>query len=351
MFRRFSFVALMAALVVAAPAVAADATFTVSGIHIDASAASATEARNAATAAGRVQAWQVLFRRITRQQDWAKQPNLDPAALEKLISSYFPLGERRSTTRYVADVTYIFNPEAVARLLQSSGIAYTSAQAKRVLVIPMAPGFSRGSAWTQALANPRFAGGMVPFVVPLGDPQDMKYLAGLPFDTSTWANVEPVAARLHASEAVLILVAVNGRKMVITLRRIGPGQVPVKAAAEVPMQQGAPATYASAADIALHAMEDMWKTRTAVDFAQKGKLTVEANTPTLEHLVAMENTLAAVPNVSNVTVVAIDIGAARLELSYLGGIEQLRDALRQSGLSLARTADGGWQLSQIPGAP
>ena len=108
-------------------------------------------------------AWSILFRRLTRQQDWARQPVLDGAALQKLINGYLPLNERRSTTRYVADVTYTFNSEAVARMLQSSGIPYTAVAAKKVLLVPLAPGFARGSSWTVAFASPRFATSPVPF--------------------------------------------------------------------------------------------------------------------------------------------------------------------------------------------
>src|ERR1700744_2552041 len=106
-------------------ALAADPPFTVSGVHVDAPAASSTEAYNAALADGRPKAWQILYRRLTRQADWARQPDLDPAGLVRIMRGYTVANERRSTTRYVADVTYQFNPDAVARLLQRSGIAYT----------------------------------------------------------------------------------------------------------------------------------------------------------------------------------------------------------------------------------
>ena len=142
---------------------AADSPFTVAGVHVDASAASVVEARNAAVAAGRPRAWQVLFHRLTRQQDWARQPAVDDAQLQRLITTYYPSNEKRSTRRYMADMSYVFNPEAVTRLLQSSGIPYTAALAKRILLIPMAPGYSHGSSWTAALANPRFAGSVVPY--------------------------------------------------------------------------------------------------------------------------------------------------------------------------------------------
>src|SRR6201999_1087508 len=102
-------------------------------VHVDASGASSTEALNAAIAQGRSRAFQIVYRRLTRQADWTKQPALDAAGLLRISRGYNIANERRSTTRYVADVTYMFNPEAVARLLRSAGIAFTQGTAKRIL--------------------------------------------------------------------------------------------------------------------------------------------------------------------------------------------------------------------------
>jgi hypothetical protein len=336
--------ALALSCLLAQPA-AADATFTVSNVHVDASAASVTEARSAAVAAGRPTAWQILFRRLTRQQDWGRQPVLDDAQLQRLITSYLPANERRATRRYVADMTYIFNSGAVARVLQAAGIPYAAAPAKRVLLIPMAPGYTRGSLWTSAFSSPRFAFSVVPFAVPVGDAQDLGVLTNLSFDTATWQQVEPVAARIRATEAVLVLAAVSGNKLVITLRRLGAGELPTKATVEVPILQGAASTYPAAADAAVRALDDMWKSQAAVNYSQKGKLTADVTAATLQQLTALQNALSAVPNVTGVTISAMDIGAARLNISYIGTTDQLRAALAQAGLTLAPQGTG-WKLSQ-----
>src|ERR1700742_5012094 len=81
----------------AAPAQAQE-LFTVSGVHVDATAASSGEALNLAVAQGRPRAWQILYRRLTRQQDWPRQPALDGAALLRLSRGYTIANERRSTT-------------------------------------------------------------------------------------------------------------------------------------------------------------------------------------------------------------------------------------------------------------
>lgn len=326
----------------AVPALA-DSPYTVAGVHVDASGASTAAARNTAIATGREEAWQTLFRRLTRQQDWAKQPVLSPDQLQKLISSYFPASERRSTTRYVADVTYIFNQGAVSRVLQSSGVAYSAASSHRVLVVPLAPGYGRASAWTAALANPRFASSMVPFSLPVGDAQDMNRLAGLSFETARWSELAATAARRGASEAVLILAEPDGKKLKLTLRRLGPGAAGVRTEAEVAMPLTAQGAYPAAAEAAVRAMDDLWKSRSALDFAQRGRINVEVSMPSLDMLATLQRHLGEMPNISGATVMALDIGAARFSLSYQGTLEQLREAFAQGGYSLVQ--DGGvWHL-------
>ena len=345
------FLALAVSCLVSKPAIAEN-SFEIPNIHVEASGPSATEARVKAIAGGRPVAWSILFRRLTRQQDWPRQPMLDGAQLQRVIIAYLPLNERRSTTRYVADVTYTFNPEAVARLLQGAGIPYAATSAKRVLLIPMAPNYTRGSMWTMAFASPRFASSAVPFAVPVGDAQDMAALGGLSFDTASWENVAQAAARFRATEAVLIRAAVVGTKLQVTLKRVGAGEMPVKSSFEVPLLQGAPSTYPLAADAAVRALDDMWKNQKAVDFSQHGKLVVDVRIGSLAEFAALENTLTSIPNVHGVSVSAMDIGQARLTVFYIGTTDQLRDALAQAGFALTNRA-GGWQLAQgaVAGQP
>jgi len=323
----------------------AENTFEIANIHVDASGKSVEEARLSAIAAGRPIAWATLYRRLTRQQDWARQPALDAGQLQKLVIGYFPINERRSTTRYVADVTYTFNPEGVARVLQAANVPYTAVAAKRILVIPLAPGFARGSAWTMAFANPRFAAAPVPFAVPVGDAADMAALAGLSFDNASWDHIAPVAARFKASEAVLVLAQQAGNKVVVSLKRVGAGTLPSKTSVEVPLLQGLQSTYPSAADAAVRTMDDMWKNTKVVDYSQKGKLLADVRVSSLSQFASLENAISAVPNVAGVNVAAMDIGQARLAISYIGSTDQLRTALAQAGITL--TAHGSnWQLSQ-----
>jgi len=337
--------ALLLAVPTLTPAAAQDnSLYTVSAVHVDATGASSTEALNAAIAQGRVRAFQTLYRRLTRQVDWPRQPVLDAAGLLRISRGYNIANERRSTTRYVADVTYMFNPDGVARTLRAAQIAFSQTQAKRILVIPMSPGVGHG-AWAQALMAPAFRESAVPFTL-LGAEDDAALVA-LNFETATWNDVSAVAVKNHVTEVGLVqAVSANG-KVTVNIRRLGLGEQPARTSLDVPMLQSVSATYPAAAQAAVRTIEDMWKTRSAIDFSQRGHLTADVPIASLAQWSEIQAALGSVSNVTGFTVTAMDMNYARINLTYLGGIEQVREALAGAGLSLTNRG-GQWMLARNP---
>jgi len=344
---------LLAALVICAPAAnSSEAMFTVSNVHVDATAYSSSVAQSLAFAQGRPKAWQILFRRLTRQQDWDKQPQLDDTQLQRLVRNFQVSNERRSTTRYTAVISYNFNPAAVAKVLRDANIAFAQSTAHRILLVPMNPQYARGSAWTNAFTAPRFADAIVPFSLPVSDANDAAVLAHLSFETASWQEISEVALRVHATEAVFALLAVEPRqrKLAVTVKRVGVGEVPMQSTVEVPYIQTAAATVPAAADAAMSTISELWKQKAAVDFSQRGTITVDVRIASLAQWAAIQSALTAVPNVTGMRVLAMDIGEARLSLSYLGTPEQLRESLGQASLQLSPPASAGeqsdWLLRQ-----
>jgi hypothetical protein len=337
----------LAALSAISPAFAADPPFTVSNVHVDASGPSSTEAFNTALEQGRPRAWQILYKRLTRQQDWPRQPELDSAALVRISRGYTIANERRSTTRYVADVTYSFNPDAVARVLRDAGIAFTQGAARRILLVPMSPTYQPGP-WTQAFNTPAAKDSVVPFSLPA----DADNLKALDFENATWTDVAAAARRIGANEAALVEAAPgNGPasgKVTVTIRRLGNGEAPSKTSLDVPLVQTLPATYSSAASAAIAAIEDIWKTRAAIDYSKGGKLNANVRIASLPQWVAIQNALAGVQNVTGVTVNAMDIGQAEITITYTGSPEQLHDVLADAGLALVR-GQPDWSLAMEDG--
>jgi len=341
-----------AALLLASGASVADAMFTVTGVHVDATAYSSSVAQSVAFAQGRPKAWQILFRRLTRQQDWGKQPQLDDTQLQRLIRNFQISNERRSTTRYTAVISYNFNPAAVAKVLKDANIAFTQGSAHRILLVPMNPQYARGSAWTNAFTAPRFAEAIVPFSLPISDANDAAALAHLSFETANWQQIADVALRVHATEAVFVLLQVEPRlrKLAISVKRVGVGETPMQSTAEIPYIQTAASTVPAAADAAMSAIAELWKQKAAVDYSQRGTLIADVRVGSLAQWAGLQSALGTVPNVTGFRVLAMDIGESRITLNYLGSTEQLRDALAQASLQLSPPASasdqGDWTLRQ-----
>ena len=324
-------------------AAAADDVFAVSGIHVDASGPSASVAQLAAIAQGRPRAWAILYKRVTRAQDVARQPKLDDATLQRIVRGFTAKNEKRSTTRYVADMTYFFSPEGVQKVLQTGGIAFTQIQVRRILLVPFSPSYSGSSMWTAAFSGTRYSGSSVPFALPTGG-ADQATLGALSFDTANWVDVESAASRIHANEAVLVKVELGSGHLTVTLKRLGVGQLPSKSSFEVPLLSGGAAgTYSSAADAAVHGIEEMWKSHPS-EMSQAAHLTADVRISSLAQWGALQTQMTAVPNVTGVNVLAMDIGEARVSIAYIGSTDQLKDALSAQGIFLTKN-DGEWLLS------
>jgi hypothetical protein len=315
--------------------------FTVADIHVDVTGKSSTEAFTNAIAEGRPRAFQILFRRLTQQRDWGRQPNLDQAGLLRISRGYNVENERRSTTRYVADVTYVFNPDAVGRLLRGAGIAFTQGGAARILVIPMSPSVS-GGAWAQALGAPNVQqNALVPFTLPGAD--DLRALAGITLDGADWGDVAAAAAKVRASEVALVQAIYANGKVTVNVRRLGQNQGSSKTSTDVPAATLGTA-YPAAAMAASNAIDDLWKSRTTIDPNLRARLTADMRITSLQQWADVQNSLSGVALVTGVTLVAMDTGYARMQIAYTGTADQLREALGAAKLSLTNRG-GQWLLA------
>lgn len=323
----------------ALPAHAADSNFTVKNVPVDATAAASVEAQTIAINGGRPKAWSILYRRLTRQEDWARQPQLDDAAVGRLIRTFDVSDERRSTTRYVAKVTYVFSQPAVERLLRANNISYVTTQTKRILVIPLSPTFKPGDSWTMAWSDPRFAGGFITAVVPEGGDADS--LSGMTFDSANWNMVAAIAGRMHASDVVVADLAPGNAS--VRLKRLAAGQ-PIVPSVDVPGK-----SPSSAADAAFGAIADFWKNKSAVDFSQKAKITAEAKFSSLSDWASLQAKLGTVQTVVGIDMIAFSLNEARLDIAYVGSFDQLRGTLADAGINM-NSRDGIWWLSRADGA-
>jgi hypothetical protein len=160
---------------------------------------------------------------------------------------------------------------------------------------------------------------------------------------SGWNDVAAVAAKNHVSEVALVQALYANGKMTVNIRRLGASEQPSKTSLDIPLLQTVGTTYPAAAQAAMRAIEDMWKTRSVIDSSQRGKLTADVRIANLAQWGEIQGALGQVNNVTGVTVTAMTMGYARINLTYMGGVDQLREAMSGAGLSLTNRG-GQWVL-------
>ena len=329
----------------AAPAPAASAPgdlFTVTGIRVDATAESAQTARDAAMAQGRPDAWSQIYRRLTPSAMWGRQPRLTDAQLFRLIRSFEVSGERRSTTRYLADVTFHFNPVAVRQFLRQSGVSFTEARSRPALVIPVVGDlrFDPMSPWSAAWSDQSRRQGLVPMILPEDDAENAELLSRTDLAQADWPSLAPLAQRYNAGVVVVAIASADGRSV---------RSIEISAAARTPSSFAfAQPNFPALADAVTDKVAETWKSRSSVDYATRARLVADVQFTSLEEWSRIRTQLGAVRAVSDFEVVGLARNEAEIDLAYFGRVEQLRDAMAQQNLNLVNGV-AGWSL-QLGGA-
>jgi hypothetical protein len=245
-------------------------------------------------------------------------------------------------------VTYVFSQAAVARLLRGNGIPYVDNKARRVLVVPMAPKYQPNAVWTQVWRDPRFANGIVPLVAPTSDPADEAALSTVTMENASLAELAPVMARSRASDAVLVQLASGapGQAQVF-LRRLGPGD-PLPSPVTVPIPAGShSAALAAVADATAAAIANGWKDMAAVDYSQRSTITADTTFSSVADWARFLKTLTGNSRVVGVDTLGFAANAARLNIAFVGTVNQLRSALADAGLDMRQHGDG-WLIAPNP---
>lgn len=337
--------------------------FIVRGVPVDASAASATEARNVAIAGGRAAAFSRLYRRLTRQADWPKEPKLDAAKLDALVQSFSVANERRSSTRYLADITYTFAPAQVRQTMSSTGIAFSESRAKPYVILPMLIGeagptlFGSDNPWALAWQSAGLGGELAPLIVPSGDVEDLAITPDVAA-SGDWTVFGPYAEKYEAGKIVVATATpsadggLNVSLRVVT--DIGQSSDTITVA---PQPNDEPATLYGRAIAEINArLQEEWKNKTAVTAGAGTQLSAQVQFTTLGEWAGIRNRLQGTSLVQNVAVAGMSTRGAQVNIRYNGSSEQLAAALAENGLALT-SMNGAWSVAMLttpealPGTP
>lgn len=328
-------------------------------VPVDATAANASAARDAARAAGERHAYAILLDRLTRSADRARLPPANDALLNALVTGFEVANERRSGVRYLADYTYHFNADAVRRLLTQAGVPFAETQGRPVVVLAVletAAGpvlWEDPNPWRDAWASTPIDPGLVPVIIPYDDLDDVAAIDGAAADSGDDAHLQAFAKRYGDADVLVTRATLKTdtvpHSLAVSSTRFTPG-APGN-------EQSWVASYVaqaneSDADLLARAVtgtvdevEAAWKDANLLDFSHAASLTATVPVSDLRSWVAIRDRLAQIPAVRQVELLSLDRQAARIVLHYVGDAAQLRAALAQRNLDLTGT-DPDWVLQR-----
>lgn len=322
--------------------------FEVKNVAVDARDKNATAARAKALREGQKQAFEILLKRMTRQQDWLVLPASDTVNVEDYILSFRVQDEKNSNRRYLANLSFQFDMASIIGLLNELNIPYIESQAKPALLIALLEDVTgyrlwEKNWWQESWLQPDLNNVPAPIVMPLGDAEDAASLSVediLLGDTTSMAAIAAkynadavIVAHANATEVGQLDVAVyqyTGQGSRLFFRNFTDEDEPRDMSAQ------------AVAEIA-QAFSDEWKQTAIVSANQMARFTVAADYENLQSWLKMRDRLETARFIKNMTVHVLTSRGAIISLSYTGSVEQLTSNLAQNDMVL-REDETGWRL-------
>lgn len=330
-------------------AAAVGSLFVVRGVAVESGGESGVKACEAAYAQGHAAAWKRLLERIVPRDDVARVPSPDAATLEGFVAGYEVSGEKRSTSKCIANMTYLFKGDLVKKYLRELGVAYADRRGPATLALPLydTPDGTRlwgdDNLWLSAFRDVKLENELIPVEAPYGDDGDK---AAIPPDVALgtdWVTYKTIADK-YGMKGVLVARAkyANGRTDVTATLVTETESQDFTAVGEGADERGA---LRDAVRKLAVVMGEHWKSIAAIDNSISDRLTVWAPYNSLSERRSIEQRLRKIQNILEVSVTRVTPGGASIDLRYRGRNDQFELALRQAGFGIYRGSEGGLILS------
>ena len=348
--------AMVAAVVLAAaPAEAqrSEASYRVSDVEVEATAADAVAAQALAMEQGRRLALDRLLERLAPD---GSAPAAGDLPVDDLVASLEILDETIGPSSYAATLAVAFDRAAVDRALNERGVAVAPSPAEPLVVVPLwqtGEGlrlWDAGNAWKAAWDRAVDPAALAPFIVPLGDLQDLALLNPDQAARADRAALQALAQRYDAAGAVVARLeggGVAGSGLEVAARRYGDGAgEPYRA----PVRRGPDEPLALSLERAVGEMQAAYdarvRSRTAAARAPSQRLVLTTAVGGIDAWGEVMRLLQGLAEVESAEVRRFSPREATLELNVAGGRAGLEAALGERGWRLSPGEDDDLRLER-----
>ncbi len=341
--------------------------FTVSRVPVEATAASAEEARLIAQDRGRSRALQILLQRLTPSEDWPYLPRPRLTELLDMQVGFEVENERFSTQSgsenlYLANITYSFRRDRIRPLLRSESIPFSESQAAPALVLAV---FERGderllwessNPWAVSWHGMDLTHELVPMTLPRGDLADLTTVPVEDVVAGNWEALQFLANRYNVSRVLVahgvLLETANGSTLYARLTEItenGVGEVHDTQITGTPVVDDM-GSVVSLGDMGTRAItilagrfQARWKSQTLVSYDVMHRLEATVQFTGLNDWVHIREAFEDSATVTEYEARALSARGAEVAVTFVGTTEQLAITLDQRGVALSGD-EGYWSI-------
>jgi hypothetical protein len=367
-FRRFNgapmvvFAALALAICAAGGAAAQSGgdVFTVRDVAVDETAATAAEARQEALAVGQRRAFRRLMDRLVPEDQQPLVPTVDVNTLQYYVLDFSVNNERSSAVRYLADLTFRFNPDEVRKLLRQNGVAFSETRGKPVVVLPVYSDtvteptlWLEANPWRDVWAQRPGDDGLVPMTVPLGDVGDIATIDAGGVLSGDAEALRTIAANYGAEDVLVTSATLSGNPdsgsavLEVVTRRYQDGTATVTQRDKLVQVTGEPLDgfLMRAAERVDNSVQEYWKQQYLLQFGNQRWILVFVPLGGLDDWLTVRRRLKGVAAIQQTNLSTLSRREAQLEISFVGDEQRLTRALAQRDLSLVLRVDSNWELT------
>jgi hypothetical protein len=353
-----------------------DTVYTMGNYPVEASARDAVTARDKAVADGQRAAFRSLLKRLVPVTSYAKLKRLSGLKVVDFVDGVAVKSERNSSTEYLANLDFIFQPQAVRAALQKEGLQFVDTQAPPLIVVPIwkasaetaasTPQLNNaagGKAWTDAWKSLDLSHALTPIKLDMLR-AELQPLVNESLTKGEASSIRQILLGYKTETIVLAIAELDVAKKRLNVTLVGRdeiGDIAWRRSQRLDLSDQA-YTVEVAAVVSLGVIEGRWKAMqlrgghavAATDAAPSlvkvdqregdGNLRFGVEFRGMAEWQLLSRRLAEMPGVEDVDVAGLSARGARVSLRYQGTIAQLADAVGEKGMALRNTS-AGWVLS------
>ncbi len=337
--------------------------FTVHQVPVDVTARNAAIARTLAVRNGEKRAFSMLIERLVAPDHVDALESLDQERITDLVLGLQFANEKSSQVHYIADLTVRFNGEKIRKLLKETQTPFTQTMGTPLLVLPVLEYagarqlWEKDNLWFKAWAAQDLINPLLPYILPEGTGRDQMTLSQFQATAHDPAQRHILASNYGVSGAFVPLATVvpdfrdGGYKVTVnwlyddmTLETIAKGSG--KQVFHSKPGESLADTLTRAAAGVIEVRDRIWKDRTLIRLDETRSLSARVPLRNMNDWAGVQRHLDQVNMIQSVTLQALSLHEAQIDISYAGRSDQLVLALSQNDLVLRRH---GNDVYVIPG--